>query len=56
MAKEGITRETFETEAEAIAFISGIEFMDNDNVTTESYIEGREQPFDMWVVEVTVFA
>jgi hypothetical protein len=52
MAREGITREEFDTEAEAIAFVSGLEFMDNDHISAEPpYIEG-----EIWVVEVTVFA
>ena len=32
---EGTTRMTFKTEAEAAAFIEGVEFCDNDHVSTE---------------------
>jgi hypothetical protein len=28
-------REAFQTEAEALAFIQGVEYVDNDHVTTE---------------------
>jgi hypothetical protein len=46
-----VYREEFDTEAEAIAFTEGIDFMDYDHV---SY-EGPYEENDKWVVEVTKF-
>lgn len=46
-----VYREEFDTEAEAIAFTEGIDFVDSDHVSYESAYEEN----DKWVVEVTKF-
>jgi len=46
-----VYREEFDTEAEAIAFTEGIDFMDSDHVSYEAPYEEN----DKWVVEVTKF-
>jgi hypothetical protein len=46
-----VYREEFDTEAEAIAFTEGIDFMDSDHVSYESPFEEN----DKWVVEVKKF-
>ena len=46
-----VYREEFDTEAEAIAFTEGINFMDSEHVSYEAPYEEN----DKWVVEVTTF-
>lgn len=49
---EQVHREEFDTEAEAIAFTEGIDFVDSDHVSYEPHFaEG-----DKWIVEVRKFA
>lgn len=46
-----VYREEFDTEAEAIAFTEGIDFVDSEHISYEPpYVES-----DKWVVEVTKF-
>lgn len=50
-------REEFQTHAEAEAFIRGIEFVDNDHVSTEGpEIELDDDAGDRYVVYVKEFA
>ena len=49
---DGFSRKDFSTEAEAIAFIEGLEYVDNDHVSAEPPYEEN----DRWVVEIREFA
>lgn len=46
-----VYREEFDTEAEAIAFTEGVDFVDSDHVSYEAPYEEN----DKWVVEVKKF-
>jgi len=51
--QEGITREVFESDKEAIAFTEGLDYVESDHVSYEGPILDSN---GQWVVEVRVFA